>query len=468
MQDNNQNPAASGGTALGDWIEARFPYRQFLRNQLTEYYAPRNFNFWYFFGSLALLVLVIQIVTGIFLTMSYKPSADHAFASVEYIMRDVEWGWLIRYMHSTGASLFFAVVYLHMFRGLMYGSYKKPRELLWIFGMLIYVVLMAEAFMGYLLPWGQMSYWGAQVIISLFGAVPGIGEPLATWIRGDYLISDITLNRFYALHVVALPLVLIGLVLFHLIALRTSGSNNPDGIEIKEDKDENGVPKDGIPFHPYYTLKDLVAVGIFMAVFFFIVFYMPTFFGLFLKPANFEMADHLQTPEHVPPVWYFTPFYAVLRAIPDTFGGVLAMTLSIVILFFLPWIDRNPIKSWRYRSFLYKLLLLTFAGAFIVLGYVGIQPASTTIDQIGWRMTQLYFLFFVVSWIYSYPRSNRYYYTAFAIVAGVILMFDLWRGPDAFAWAMSIVPLGLTAIFLLLPTVTRLDESKPVPERLTS
>jgi ubiquinol-cytochrome c reductase cytochrome b subunit len=462
-----QNNSNKGGGTVGDWINDRLPYREFIDSQLTGYYAPKNFNFWYFFGSLALLVLVIQIVTGIFLTMSYKPSAENAFSSVEYIMRDVEWGWLIRYMHSTGASMFFVVVYLHMFRGLMYGSYKQPRELLWIFGCLIYVVLMAEAFMGYLLPWGQMSYWGAQVIISLFGVLPYVGEPLATWIRGDYVISDVTLNRFFALHVIALPLVLIGLVFFHLVALRQTGSNNPDGIEIKENKGPDGKPVDGIPFHPYYTVKDLFAVGVFLFVFAAIVFYAPTMGGLFLEHANFEPADSLLTPEHIAPVWYFTSFYAILRAIPDQLWGVIVMGLAIVVLFLLPWIDRHPVKSVRYRSPLYKLLLAVFAVSFIYLGYLGLQPATPLYSELSLRFTELYFMFFVISWVYSVDRSRFYYYGAFAAVMAFMLLLDLFRDTTALSWITLMIPGVAAAVFLLLPPHTRLNESKPVPERLT-
>ena len=366
------------------WVDDRFPLTRMLREHLTEYYAPKNFNFWYYFGSLALLVLVLQIVTGIFLTMHYQPSAEQAFASVEYIMRDVEWGWLIRYMHSTGASMFFVVVYLHMFRALLYGSYKKPRELIWIFGVLILLVLMGEAFMGYLLPWGQMSYWGAQVIISLFSTIPWFGPELAQWIRGDYVISGATLNRFFALHVIAMPLILLALVAAHILALHEVGSNNPDGVDIKKNKDENGKPKDGIPFHPYYTVKDLVGVGVFFIVFFLIVFYMPTMGGYFLEPPNFKPADPLSTPAHIAPVWYFTPFYSILRSVPSMYGsafpGVVAMGLSIVVLFFLPWIDRvenNPVRSTRYRSIWHKLLLAMFVIALFGLGYLGTEaPCS--------------------------------------------------------------------------------------------
>ncbi|MGB7397535.1 MAG: cytochrome b N-terminal domain-containing protein, partial [Candidatus Macondimonas sp.] len=315
-----------------DWVDSRFPLTKMWKEQASEYYAPKNFNFWYFFGSLALMVLVNQLLTGIWLTMNYKPSAQDAFASVEYIMRDVDWGWLIRYMHSTGASLFFVVVYLHMFRGLLYGSYRKPRELVWIFGVLIFLVLMGEAFMGYLLPWGQMSYWGAQVIISLFGAVPVVGEALAQLIRGDFVVSDATLNRFFALHVIALPLVLLGLVMAHLMALHEVGSNNPDGIEIHDNEDENGIPLDGIAMHPYYTIKDIFGVVVFLAVAAVIIFFAPEFGGYFLEHANFQPADSLQTPVHIAPVWYFTPFYAILRAIPDKLGGVIGMGGAVMIL----------------------------------------------------------------------------------------------------------------------------------------
>ena len=305
-----------GGSVM-DWIKARFPLDSMLKEHITEYYASKNLNLWYVFGVLSIVVLVIQLLTGIFLTMNYKPSAAEAFASVEYIMRDVPFGWLIRYMHSTGASAFFIVVYLHMFRAMLYGSYRKPRELVWIIGMLIFIVLMAEAFFGYLLPWGQMSYWGAQVIVSLFGAIPAIGDPLVDFIRGDYSISDITLNRFFALHVIALPLALIMLVAVHILALHEVGSNNPDGIEIKEKKGPDGVPLDGIAFHPFHTAKDLVAIVVFFAIFFGIVFFAPEMNGYFLEHANFEPADRLVTPEHIAPVWYFTPFYAILRAVPD-------------------------------------------------------------------------------------------------------------------------------------------------------
>ncbi len=382
---------------LVGWIDDRFPLTSNWKTHLSEYYAPKNFNFWYFFGSLALLVLVLQIVTGIFLTMNYKPDATLAFLSVEYIMRDVEWGWLIRYMHSTGASMFFVVVYLHMFRGLMYGSYRKPRELIWIFGMFLYLALMAEAFMGYLLPWGQMSYWGAQVIISLFGAIPVVGDALSTWIRGDYVVSDATLNRFFAFHVIALPLVLVGLVAAHIIALHEVGSNNPDGIEIKKHKDPvTHIPLDGIPFHPYYTVKDIMGVVVFLMVFTAIVFFAPEMGGWFLEPDNFIPANGLKTPEHIVPLWYFTPFYAILRAVPDKFMGVVAMGAAVVIMFFLPWLDRSKVKSIRYRGNLYKTILTLFVISFIGLGYLGTQAPTAVTTNIARVLSIIYFAFFLL------------------------------------------------------------------------
>jgi ubiquinol-cytochrome c reductase cytochrome b subunit len=390
------------------WIDARFPLTKMWEEHLSKYYAPKNFNFWYFFGSLALLVLVLQIVTGIFLTMNFKPSAAEAFASVEYIMRDVEWGWLIRYMHSTGASAFFIVVYLHMFRAMLYGSYKGPRELIWIFGMFIYLCLMAEAFFGYLLPWGQMSYWGAQVIISLFGAIPVIGDDLSLWIRGDFVISDATLNRFFALHVIAVPLVLLVLVVMHILALHEVGSNNPDGIEIKKNKDENGIPKDGIPFHPYYSVKDIAGVAVFLIFFSIVIFFIPEGGGYFLERPNFEPADPLKTPDHIAPVWYFTPYYAILRAVTIDIGplsakflGVVLMGAAVVILFFLPWLDRSPVRSIRYRGPIYKFMLGAFVVAFVVLGYLGTQAPTagkTLLAQIG---TAVYFAFFLLMPIYT-------------------------------------------------------------------
>ncbi len=389
-------------TGVLGWIDQRFPLTSTYKAHLSEYYAPKNFNFWYFFGSLALLVLVIQIVTGIFLVMHYKPDAARAFQSVEYIMRDVPWGWLVRYMHSTGASMFFVVVYLHMMRGLLYGSYRKPRELIWIFGVAIFLCLMAEAFFGYLLPWGQMSYWGAQVIVNLFSAIPVIGPDLAIWIRGDYVVSDATLNRFFSFHVIAIPLVLLGLVAAHLVALHEVGSNNPDGVEIKEKKDANGKPLDGIPFHPYYTVHDILGVGVFLMVFSAIVFFAPEMGGYFLEYNNFIPADPLKTPAHIAPVWYFTPFYSILRAITfpflgldAKFWGVVAMGGAVVILFFLPWLDKSKVKSIRYRPALHKWIYAVFVINFIVLGYLGVKPPSDIgqiVSQIG---TLYYFLFFL-------------------------------------------------------------------------
>jgi len=403
MGSTSQTAKAGGGrlAALTTWIDDRFPMTRMWKEQVSEYYAPKNMNFWYFFGSLALFVMVLQIVTGIFLTMSYKPSAADAFGSVEYIMRDVEWGWLIRYMHSTGASAFFVVVYLHMFRALLYGSYQKPRELLWIVGMLIYFVLMGLAFFGYLLPWGNMSYWGAQVIVSLFGAVPVVGDSLMEWIRGDYYISDITLNRFFALHVIALPLVLVFLVIAHLIALHEVGSNNPDGVEIKKVKGPDGIPLDGIPFHPYYTVKDIVGVGVFLIIFSLVIFYAPTMGGLFLEAPNFEPADPLRTPEHIAPVWYFTPFYAILRAVPSKSMGALLMGVAVVLFVFLPWLDRGKVKSIRYRGPLFKFFLFSFALAFVVLGWLGLQPATPLFTNLARFFTVVYFAFFLLMPWYS-------------------------------------------------------------------
>ena len=445
MAEMKQAPAdASAGEKLLTWVDNRFPATKLWNEHVGEYYAPKNFNFWYFFGSLALLVLVIQIVTGIFLVMNYKPDAELAFASVEYIMRDVPWGWLIRYMHSTGASAFFVVVYLHMYRGLIYGSYRTPRELVWVFGCLIFLCLMAEAFMGYLLPWGQMSFWGAQVIINLFAAVPFVGPDLAILIRGDYVVGDATLNRFFALHVIAVPLVLLGLVVAHIIALHEVGSNNPDGVEIKQGpKDANGNPLDGVPFHPYYSVHDLLGVGGFLFVFTAVIFFMPEFGGYFLEYNNFIPADPFKTPPHIAPVWYFTPFYSMLRATTDDlvnvlciliglgailnlvkgsgqgktkvglliaaavligllktfeakFWGVAVMGGAVVILAFLPWLDYSPVKSIRYRPDWHKIVYGIFVVNFCILGYLGVQPPSdmgNIVSQIG---TLLYFGFFVL------------------------------------------------------------------------
>ena len=396
-----------GLSSLGDWIDARFPMTKLLKEHATEYYASKNFNFWYGFGVLASVVLVLQIVTGIFLTMNYKPAAADAFASVEYIMRDVEWGWLIRYLHSTGASAFFVVVYLHMFRALMYGSYKKPRELVWLIGMAIYLCMMAEGFFGYLLPWGNMSYWGAQVIVSLFGALPVIGEGLAEWIRGDFYISDITLNRFFAFHVIAVPIMLLLLVTVHIMALHEVGSNNPDGIEIKAHKDASGKPIDGVAFHPYHTSKDLVIIVVFLIAFSAVVFFAPEMGGYFLEYANFEPANALQTPEHIAPVWYFTPFYAILRAFPSKLGGVVLMGLAVMLPIFLPWLDRCKVRSIRYRGWSYRIALWTFAVTFLVLGYLGLMPATGAYVTAARIFTILYMAFFILMPIYTSPAFEK-------------------------------------------------------------
>ncbi|MEE4331395.1 MAG: cytochrome bc complex cytochrome b subunit [Wenzhouxiangella sp.] len=394
-----------GVESVTSWVNERASIGEFYRKHLSEYYAPKNFNLWYFFGSLSLLVLVNQILTGIFLTMHYKPDAELAFASVEYIMRDVEWGWMIRYMHSTGASLFFAVVYLHMLRALLYGSYQKPRELVWVLGVTIYLVLMAEAFMGYVLPWGQMSYWGAQVIISLFGAIPYIGDGLVEWIRGDFLVADATLTRFFALHVIALPLVLLGLVVLHLAALHEVGSNNPDGIEIKQNKDDQGRPRDGIPFHPYYTVKDIFGAGVFLIIAAFIIFFWPEGGGYFIEKDNFVAADPLVTPEHIIPVWYFTPFYAILQAVPDKLMGVLLMGAAVLILYFVPWLDRSPVRSIRYRGWMSKVMLALFCVAFLRLGMLGVSSDSSEIELRLW--TFVYFAFFILMPIWTRIEKTK-------------------------------------------------------------
>ena len=386
---------------LMKWIDDRFPFTKTMKQHATEYYASKNFNWWYIFGVLATVVLVIQLVTGIFLTMNYKPSATDAFASVEYIMRDVEWGWLIRYMHSTGASFFFVVVYLHMFRAMLYGSYKKPRELIWIIGMLIFLVLMAEGFAGYLLPWGQMSYWGAQVIISLFGAIPGIGEALVEFIRGDYSISDITLNRFFALHVIVLPLLLVALVFVHIVALHHVGSNNPDGIEIKEHKGPDGVPLDGVPFHPHHTSKDLVGIIVFLMIFFGVVFFAPEMGGMFLEHANFEPANMTATPEHIAPVWYYTPYYAILRAVPSKLWGFVLFAIAVILPLFLPWLDRCRVRSIRYRGWMYKTALTIFVISFVSLGWLGLQPAEGIYVRAAQVFSFLYFMFFLLMPYYT-------------------------------------------------------------------
>jgi len=421
-------------TGLLGWVDERFPLTANYKAHLSEYYAPKNFNFWYFFGSLALLVLVLQIVTGIFLTMNYKPDAELAFASVEYIMRDVSWGWLIRYMHSTGASMFFVVVYLHMFRGLIYGSYRNPRELIWLFGVGIFLCLMGEAFFGYLLPWGQMSFWGAQVIINLFTSIPFIGPDVSLWLRGDYMVSDATLNRFFAFHVIALPLVLLGLVAAHLIALHEVGSNNPDGVEIKKHKDPvTHIPLDGIPSHPYYTVKDIVGVSVFLIVFSAIIFFAPEMGGYFLEANNFIPADPLKTPPHIAPVWYFTPYYSILRAVPpilnSQFPGVAAMGLSVVVFAFLPWLDRSPVKSIRYRGAQYKTWLALFVVSFLILGYLGTEPSNV------WGV-----------------------FDAKAAIVG---------GADRATVVARICTVVYFLFFILMPWYTKIDKTKPVPERVT-
>ncbi|KHD07203.1 cytochrome B [Candidatus Thiomargarita nelsonii] len=396
-----------------EWIDARYPLSKMWNEHLAQYYAPKNFNVWYYFGSLALMVLVMQIFTGIFLAVNYKPDAALAFASVEYIMRDVEYGWLIRYMHAIGASFFFLIVYLHMFRALIYGSYRKPRELLWIIGVFIYLCLMAESFFGYLLPWGQMSYWGAQVIISLFGAIPYVGEDLAVWVRGDFVIGDATLNRFFVYHVVLMPIILLALAVVHIIALHEVGSNNPDGIEIKKNKDpKTGIPKDGIPFHPYYTVKDIVGIAVFLIIFSVVVFYAPEMGGYFLEKNNFLPADPMTTPEHIEPLWYFTPFYAILRAVPDKFFGVMGMGGAIVVLFFLPWLDRSPVKSIRYKGWIFKSALALFVISFFGLGYLGMQTVTPTTTLFAQIFSVIYFAFFLLmpwysKWDETKPEPER-------------------------------------------------------------
>ena len=410
-----------------EWIDERFPATKVWEEHVSKYYTPKNFNFWYYFGSLLLLVMILQIVTGIVLTMHYKPDSSLAFASVEYIMRDVPAGWFIRYLHSVGSSMLFLAVYLHMFRAMLYGSYKGPRELIWILGMILYIALMAEAFFGYLLPWGNMSYWGAQVIISLFGAIPIVGEGLAEWIRGDFVISDATLNRFFAFHVILLPLLLALLVYLHIVALHKTGSNNPDGVEIKKQKDDKGVPLDGIPFHPYYTVKDIFGAAVFMAIFLAIVFFAPELSGWFLEKDNFEPANILQTPPDIVPLWYLTPYYSILRAVTFEWlpggaklWGVMAMGLAIVLFFFLPWLDRSKVKSIRYRGWMYKTMLALFAVTFVMLGYLGTKNPGH-IDLIWFKNL---------------------------------------------VWAQ----IGLAiyfAFFLLMPIYTRLDRTKPEPDRLT-
>ncbi len=393
-------PAAKRG-GLRAWLYKRLPIEEFISTQLTGYYAPKNFNFWYYFGVLSIVVLALQLLTGIYLTMFYKPGAATSFESVQFIMREVDYGWLIRYIHSTGASAFFLVVYLHMFRALLYGSYKPPRELLWVIGMLVYIALMAEAFMGYVLPWGNMSYWAAQVIVNLFGTIPWIGPGLVEWIRGDYGIADATLNRFFALHVVAVPLALLLLVVLHLVALRRAGSNNPDGIEIKEKLGPDGHPLDGIPFHPYYTVKDTVGVGVFFVLFAIVVFFAPTLGGYFLEHANFEPANPLSTPPEITPSWYFTPFYAILRAVPNQRLGALLLLLAVIAYLFLPWLDRSPVKSMRYKGWLSRLFFALFVAAFLGLMYAGLNPPEGAFVTLGRVCAVFYFAYFVLMPVYT-------------------------------------------------------------------
>ncbi len=396
------------------WIDERFPLTETYRYHMSEYWAPKNLNIWYIFGLLSIVVLVNQLITGIWLTMSYVPSGDGAFASIEYIMRDVEYGWLLRYLHSTGASAFFVVVYLHMFRGLMYGSYRKPRELVWLIGMAIFLLLMAEAFMGYVLPWGQMSFWGAQVIVSLVGAIPFIGDSLIDWVRGDFLMSEITLNRFFALHVIALPLMLVLLVFLHIVALHHVGSNNPDGIDIKKHKDQNGKPLDGVAFHPYFTITKLPAVVVFLILFLAVVFYVPEMGGYFLEPPNFQEANPLQTPDHIAPVWYFTPFYAMLRAatypllgIDAKFWGLLVMGGAVILPAVLPWLDRSPVKSIRYKGMISKVMLGLFVVAFVMLGWLGTQPAGPVYEFLAQVGTAVYFAYFVLMPWYTRVEKTK-------------------------------------------------------------
>lgn len=399
---------------LLNWIDARFPLRKTWNEHAAQYYAPKNFNIWYVFGSLALVILFTQFMSGIWLAMYYIPTDKEAFSSIETIMRDVNYGWLLRYLHSTGASAFFIVIYLHMFRSLLYGSYQRPRELVWLLGMMLYLILLAEAFMGYVLPWGQMSYWGGQVIVNLFSAIPYIGPDLALWIRGDYNVSGVTLHRFFALHIIALPILLLAVVGLHIVALHKVGSNNPDGIDIKAHKNNLGIPLDGIPFHPYYTVKDLFGIVVFLIIFMGVLFFMPDMGGYFLEANNFTPANPLQTPTHIAPAWYMTPFYAMLRAVPNKLFGVVIMAAAIAILFVLPWLDRSPVKSIRYRGIFSKLALILFVISFAALVYLGTQPVSFTYTILARIFTVLYFSF-----------------------------------------------------FLLMPLYTKYDKTKPVPERLT-
>jgi len=460
---------------LWGWIDDRLPVQRAWDTHMAKYYAPKNFNFWYFFGVLSLLVLVNQLLTGVWLLMFFEASPEGAFASVEYIMRDVDWGWLIRYLHSTGASAFFVVIYLHMFRGLMYGSYKAPRELVWIFGMAIYLILMAEAFMGYVLPWGQMSYWGAQVIVSLAGAIPVIGDDLLQWVRGDFLISGATLTRFFSLHVVALPIVLLLLVVMHLLALHEVGSNNPDGVEIKKDKDEDGIPKDGIPFHPFYTVHDLIGVTVFLFVFCFVVFFMPEMGGFFLEYANFEEANNLKTPTHIAPVWYFTPFYAILRAVTIDIGplsskflGLIAMGGAIAVLFVLPWLDKSPVKSMRYKGFMPRISMLLFAAMFVVLGYLGVKSPTDGRTALAQLATVYYFAYFIQMPVFTNPmrKQTGVINTVVALALAAILMNIAWTSFEKTGIFIAAFGSLLALLVAATPWLTGRDGVSEEPARV--
>ena len=403
MSDN----ATNNKNRFMEWIDARYPWTDFWKKHLSEYYAPRNFNFWYFFGSFSLLVFVMQILTGIWLVMEYIPTSEGSFASVQHIMREVRYGWLLRFMHTTGASAFFTVVYLHMYRGLIYGSYQKPRELVWLIGMVIYFMLLVEAFTGYVLPWGQMSFWGAAVITSFASAIPYMGDLLLTWLRGGFSLTGVTLHRFFSLHVIAIPLVLAVLVFVHLVALHHVGSNNPDGIDIKKKKDKNGIPLDGIPFHPYYTVKDLVGVVVFLFIFSLVVFFTPKMGGLFLESDNYLPANPLQTPLEISPVWYMTPFYAMLRAVPNKLLGLMTMAAGIAIMFVLPWLDRSPVRSIRYKGMISKIAIMVFVVSFMGLGYLGHEGVSPLRTFMARLLTISYFGFFLLMPFYSRMEKTK-------------------------------------------------------------
>ena len=390
-----------------EWVDKRYPWTDFWKKHLSEYYAPRNFNFWYIFGALSLLVFVAQIASGIWLVMEYTPTGESSFASVQHIMREVRYGWLLRFMHTTGASMFFAVVYLHMYRGLIYGSYRKPRELVWLVGMVIYMMLLFEAFTGYVLPWGQMSYWGAAVITSFASAIPYLGDVLLVWLRGDFNVTGVTLHRFFSLHVIAIPLLLCVMIFVHLVALHHVGSNNPDGIEIKDKKNKEGIPLDGIPFHPYYTVKDLVGVVVFLAVFCYIMFFMPQFGGLFLEPDNYLPANPLQTPLEISPVWYMTPFYAMLRAVPNKLFGVITMASAMAVMFVLPWLDRSPVRSIRYKGLISKIAVVVFVVSFVGLGYLGHEGVSPLRTMMARILTISYFAFFLLMPFYTAREKTK-------------------------------------------------------------